>query len=53
MKLEGAEFEAIDLLTQQTDYRGLCDCLLFALTKIEPRLKAELLEVYDDRGYSN
>ena len=53
MKLDVAEFEAIDLLTQQTDYRGLCDCLLSALATIAPRSTTKLLEVYDDRGYSS
>jgi hypothetical protein len=42
MKLEVAEFEAINALTRQTDYRGLCDCLLNALASIEPRFETDI-----------
>lgn len=53
MKLEAAEFDAIDALTQQSDYRGLCDCLLASIESIADGAHATLLEVYDDRGHTS
>jgi diguanylate cyclase len=51
MTLQVAEFDAIDSLAQQTDYRGLCDRFLATLHSLSG-VHAKLLEVYDDRGYS-
>ena len=53
MKPEAAEYEAINSLTQQTDYRGLCDCLLTSIGSIANGSDATLLEVYDDRGQTS
>jgi diguanylate cyclase (GGDEF)-like protein len=53
MKLETAEYTAINALTQQTGYRGLCDCLLASIESIAEDIHATLLEVYDDRGYAS
>jgi diguanylate cyclase (GGDEF)-like protein len=53
MKLEAAEYEAINTLTEQTDYRGLCDCLLTSIESIADGVQAILLEVYDDRGHTS
>ena len=52
MNLTVAEYNAINSLTQQTDYRGLCDCLLASITNIAGGKSPTLLEVYDDRGPS-
>jgi len=53
MKLEAAEYDAINLLTQQTDYRGLCDCLLASIESLADGVQARLLEAYDDRGHTS
>jgi len=53
MALAGAEFAAIDVLTRQTDYRGLCDRLIDAITRFADGAPTSLLEVYDDRGHTS
>jgi diguanylate cyclase len=52
MSLQVAEFDAIESLTQQSDYGGLCDCFLASLHSLSG-VRAKLIEVYDDRGYAN
>lgn len=53
MKLAAAEYEAINTLTQQTDYRGLCDSLLSSIESIARTSAVTLVEVYDDRGHTS
>ena len=53
MNLAAAEYEAINALTQQTDYRGLCDSLLASIESIARSATVTLVEVYDDRGHTS
>ena len=53
MNLAATEFEAINTMTLQTDYRSLCDSLLASIELITSPSGVTMLEVYDHRGHTS